>query len=159
MMGAGKSTIATALGTLLGRRVFDLDDEIVALEGRSISDIFAVDGEVEFRRLEMNAFLQLKSDQGAIVALGGGAFCTHELRGEIFRSATSVYLHADVATLIGRLESGRMDRPLLAEAGWVERVVQMYEDRDPIYRSADYVIETAGRTVPEIAKEVIRATA
>jgi hypothetical protein len=35
----------------------------------------------------------------------------------------------------------------------------MYEDRDPIYRSADYVIETAGRTVPEIAKEVIRATA
>ncbi len=159
MMGAGKSTVATALGNLLGRRVFDLDEEIVALAGKPIAQIFATDGEPEFRRLEVEAYLQLQAEPGAVIALGGGAFCSAELRSVTTENAASIYLHADVSELASRLQNERSDRPLLASSNWVERLARLYAERDPVYRLADHLVETGGRSVQEVAKEVARATA
>jgi shikimate kinase len=54
-MGAGKTTVGTALAASYGVGVRDTDDDIVAAEGRSISDIFVDSGEAHFRALERAA--------------------------------------------------------------------------------------------------------
>lgn len=158
MMGAGKSTVATALGMMLGRRVFDLDAEIEQLAGRMIPEIFASDGEPGFRRLELSAYLQIQTVGNPIVALGGGAFCTRKLRDAVNESGVSVYLHADPKILAARLASDREHRPLLSDEGWEEKLDALYRLRDPIYRMADFVIETRNKSAQSVAEEVIRVT-
>ncbi len=56
-MGSGKTTVARALGRRLGWRVIDLDEEIERREGRSVSQVFAQDGEPYFRKVEREVLL------------------------------------------------------------------------------------------------------
>ena len=159
MMGAGKSSVAAALGKLLGRRVFDLDDEISMLAGKPIPEIFEKDGEPHFRHLEVEAFRQLESEKGAVIALGGGAFCSAALREAVGERGVSVYLHAELSELVARLRAARGDRPLLDDHGWELKLQELFQTRDPIYRTADHLVATTGKTVADVATEVADATA
>ena len=55
--GSGKSTIGRRLSKALGVSLLDTDMAIEQRTGRSIADIFATDGEKEFRRIEEAASL------------------------------------------------------------------------------------------------------
>ena len=72
MMGCGKTTCANLLHQRLGRPVADTDALIVERQGRSISDIFAAEGEGYFRDLETAVARELAERQGLIIATGGG---------------------------------------------------------------------------------------
>ena len=50
--GSGKTSPGAALAQRLGVSLHDTDAAVEAAEGRSISDIFVVDGEATFRELE-----------------------------------------------------------------------------------------------------------
>ncbi len=119
-MGCGKSSVGRELSKLLCCRFMDLDDVIVERAGRSITEIFADDGEKAFRKMELEALqyviensLPEYSRGPLVLALGGGTVMTEECA-EIVRSETRcIYLRASVETLIGNLEGQTANRPLL----------------------------------------------
>ena len=156
MMGAGKTSIASEVGRILGCRVVDLDDEVQRRSSLSVQEIFDELGESEFRRRELSTFLELLRGGFEILSLGGGAFMSGDVLEAIRGSgATSVYLHAGVDTLVDRLSDSRAGRPLVASEDWVERLMNLYEARDPTYRLADIVIETGQKSVLAVSEEVI----
>ena len=73
-MGAGKSTVARALGKRLDWKVEDIDARIERAERRDIPTIFRDNGEPYFRAREREALIDLLPERGAVVASGGGTF-------------------------------------------------------------------------------------
>src|SRR5262245_38526800 len=91
-MGSGKSTIGALVAAKLGLDFVDLDREIEAEEGKSIREIFELQGELEFRRIETNHLQALKDRPASVVALGGGAFVQKANRPLVTEQGVSVFL-------------------------------------------------------------------
>jgi shikimate kinase len=159
-MGAGKSSVGRALGKKLNCAFEDLDDRIERTEGRTIAEIFRASGEAEFRRVERHALRQvleeLVSDEIRVVGLGGGAFVQRE-NAELLgaRGVLTVFLDAPVEELWQRCvkqagEQG-LHRPLLQS---LEQFQKLFDSRRDRYLRASLRIETGGRTVDAIAREI-----
>ncbi len=142
LMGAGKSSIGRRLATRLGIPFVDADSEIEAAAGESIPDIFARHGEQAFRDGERRVIARLLERPPHVLATGGGAFMDPETRSRIAATGISVWLRANIETLVRRLEKSRTQRPLLAQGDLRERVQELMDQRYPTYAEADIVIET-----------------
>jgi shikimate kinase len=114
-MGAGKSTAGRLLARVLGRDFLDLDEQIVARAGRSISQIFEDEGEGGFRQREHDALRQVAQRENIVVALGGGAVLRDDNWELIQQSGISIYLKVRPELLVQRIE-GEPERPLLVGA-------------------------------------------
>ena len=78
-MGAGKSTLGAALAEKLGRPFVDVDREIEREE--PIARIFETGGEAAFRCASRSTRRDaLGSTSPAVIALGGGAVGTDQIR-------------------------------------------------------------------------------
>ena len=77
-MGTGKSSVAKELAKLLPLNVVDMDIAIESLAGRTISDIFAQDGEESFRNTETMVLTAISKAQNQIVSCGGGVVLRQE---------------------------------------------------------------------------------
>jgi shikimate kinase len=91
-MGAGKSTAGRLLARVLGRDFLDLDEQIVARAGRSISQIFEDEGERGFRQREHDALRQVAQRENIVVALGGGAVLRDDNWELVQQSGITIYL-------------------------------------------------------------------
>jgi shikimate kinase len=159
-MGAGKSSVGRALGEQLGWAFEDLDERIERREQRKVAEIFRQEGESGFRRAEHAALKEMLSElqSGAqrVIALGGGAFA-QKLNARLIASAgvPTVFLDAAVKELWRRCrEHAGMDRPLL---GSLKTFRDLYESRRPHYLKATVMYETDGKTVGQIAEDLIRS--
>jgi shikimate kinase len=156
-MGAGKSSVGEALGRQLGWPFVDLDERIQSREKRTIEEIFRQSGETEFRRAEHDAFRELLSGLGSspvVIALGGGAFV--QSRNAALLGTTgipSVFLDAPVEELFRRCQEQQLDRPLRRNQ---EQFRQLHEARRQSYMAATLRIETSGKDVDTVAREVAR---
>ena len=154
-MGAGKTSVGRVLSRQLGWSFEDLDDRIVAREGRSIKEIFRDSGEEEFRRAENAALRELLADLGSsprVVALGGGAFAQAENAALIEEAGVhSVFLDAPVEELFRRCGQEPRQRPLQQDA---KHFRELYEKRRPSYLKARKHIQTHGKDVDAVAAEV-----
>jgi shikimate kinase len=142
LMGAGKTSVGRRLAQALGAAFADADDEIVAAAGMSIPDIFALYGEPRFRELERRVVARLLEQPPMVLALGGGAFIDGETRARVKTRGVSVWLRADLETLIARTMRKRGSRPLLAQGDPRDILARLMSDRYPIYAEADYTVET-----------------
>ncbi len=118
-MGSGKSTLGRALAERVPLRFIDLDDFIELAEGRSVSRIFADDGETGFRQIERQALHRVAaeaeaSDTPVLIACGGGTPCFFDNMEFMNRSGTTVLLNASLDTLYRRLSLLRSTRPIIA---------------------------------------------
>lgn len=154
-MGTGKSTVGREVARRMGRPFVDMDELIETREGRTISEIFAQHGEPYFRRLEAELVRELAAPRGLVIATGGGTLVSPENRAVMACTSVIVCLWADEETLIARLQ-GQENRPLLAGPRWREALVQLLTQRLPAYRSLPYHVDTTGKTIEEVAEEVIR---
>lgn len=150
--GSGKSTVARALGELLGVPVQDTDAAVEAVAGASISDIFVTSGEAAFRALERDAVGTALADSRGVVALGGGA-PLEEVTRALLAAHTVVFLDVGIADAARRIGFGA-SRPLLSvnpRASWIA----MMQERRPVYESlATHRVDTAGRTPEDVAAEI-----
>jgi shikimate kinase len=160
-MGCGKSSVGRKLSELLCCRFMDLDKEIEEREGRSIADIFAKDGEGEFRRIEKDVLKDILDSHGrvpAILALGGGAVMTEGSEKMVHEGTMCIYLKASVDTLVEHLTGETSGRPLLnQETSLRKRILELMSLRAETYqRTAHITIETDGKSIDEIANEIIK---
>ncbi len=140
-MGAGKSTVGKRLATKLGRTFFDSDYEIEKAAGLPVSEIFAVHGEEEFRRVEQRVLERLLSGPPHVLATGGGAYLNAQTRETMRNRAITVWLNADLETLWKRV-SKRSHRPLLKTENPKEVLTNLLEARRPIYELADLTVDS-----------------
>lgn len=122
-MGSGKSHTGHLLADLLGLPFFDLDAAIEAGAGKTISKIFADDGEGAFRTLETAALRQTAELPPTVVSTGGGAPCFNDNMEWMNRQGITVFLDPPVSVLLHRLEIGREHRPVLQPAKELETFI------------------------------------
>jgi shikimate kinase len=144
LMGAGKSSIGRRLARALGASFADADDEIVAAAGMSIPEIFAGYGEGAFRDLERRVVARLLDQPPMVLALGGGAFVDPTTRARVKAGALSVWLRADLDTLLARTMRKRAARPLLRSGDPRATLERLMAERYPVYAEADHVVDTSG---------------
>jgi shikimate kinase / 3-dehydroquinate synthase len=129
-MGAGKSTLGAALAEQLGRPFVDVDEEIEREE--PIARIFETGGEAAFRlRESKHALDALASTSPAVIALGGGAVGTDQIRNALRDRAVTVLVEIDAEEAWGRV--GGSDRPLAQDQAAFRT---LYEQRRPLYDGA-----------------------
>lgn len=153
-MGAGKTSVGKVLAQRLGWSFYDLDEAIEGREQRSIAAIFEQSGEQAFREIETAALLDLleRSEDGCVIALGGGAFVQPQNRQALERAGgVTVLLEASVEELQRRCEAAGGIRPLAGDAAKFE---QLFSARRQAYDLARFRIDTEGKEIGEVAAEV-----
>ena len=138
-MGSGKTTVGRSLARLSGLPFVDLDAEIESAAARSVGAIFAEEGEAAFRARETEALRSLaSSDEGLVLACGGGAVVAEANRDLLAEAFVAVWLDVPFEELMGRLsaETARATRPLLRSEGYRREAESLYRSREPLYRGA-----------------------
>lgn len=151
-MGAGKTTVGELLAARWGVQVRDTDADIVAAQGKEISEIFVDDGEAAFRALEREAVARALAEHDGVLSLGGGAVLDPGTR-DLLAGHTVVFLNVGLTDAVKRVGLGT-SRPLLM--GNVRgRIKALLDERAPVYTSvATFTVDTDGRTPDEVADQV-----
>jgi len=158
LMGAGKSAIGRRMAQRLGVPFIDADAEIEKAAGATISEIWARDGEAAFRLGERRVIARLLEGPNGVLATGGGAFMDPCTRERIRARGISIWLKADLETLVERT-GRRSHRPLLAQGDARETLIRLMAIRDPIYAEADLMVESRSGPVEMTVHNVLEALA
>ena len=156
LMGSGKTSIGKRFARAISLPFRDADAEIVADTKSSISDIFKLQGEIEFRKIEEKIIADLLLESQHVLATGGGAFINQNIRQMIKQQCISIWLRADLDILLERT-SRRHDRPLLEQGDSRKILGELISARYPIYAEADITINTGRQPHQEIVEEVLHA--
>lgn len=157
LMGAGKTVVGKHLAGKLGVRFSDSDEEIEHQAGISVAEIFERDGEEFFRKAESNFITRLLSENSPpfVLSTGGGAFINPATRAAIKENAISVWLKADIDTLIARVSRSH-NRPLLADPENRREILEkLIEQRYPVYAEADFTVDSSINSAQAIAAKIM----
>ena len=153
-MGTGKTTVGQMIAQRLGREFIDMDRWIEQRAGKSVQAIFAEDGEDRFRAWEAEACAALSEPRGLIVATGGWALGPHANREAMQRGGCVICLWAEPDVILQRL-SGNSDRPLLAGDDRAEKLRALLKQREEVYRSFAWQVDTTKLDVAEVMLHVM----
>jgi len=156
LMGAGKSSVGRLIAKKLDLNFFDADNEIEIAADTSIREIFEKYGEEAFRDCERRVISRLIKQNSCVIATGGGAFINSETRGLIQKNAISIWLKANLNTLIQRTK-GRKTRPLLNVKNPKEVLAELMHLRYPVYQEADITIITNSNKKDITCNKVVKA--
>jgi shikimate kinase len=149
-MGAGKTTVARALGRRIGWRAEDVDVRIEARERRTVSAIFAQEGEPYFRQAERTVLRELLPERNVIVATGGGTFVDPDNRSVMLADGAVAWLDVPLTRILDRVPpDGR--RPLAADRVQME---QLFDRRRTAYAQAHLRVD-ASRPVEEVVERLL----
>jgi shikimate kinase len=149
-MGAGKTSVARALGRRVGWRVEDIDERIESREHRTVASIFAQNGEPYFRAAERSILQELLPERNVIVATGGGTFVDPDNRIAMLADGAVAWLDVPLTRILDRVPpDGR--RPL---AGDREQMEQLFARRQVAYGQAHVRID-ASRPIDEVIERLL----
>ena len=153
-MGCGKSTLGKRLAKHLDLQFVDMDHYIEMRNHKTVPQIFAEEGEVEFRKKERKALEELSEFSNIVIATGGGAPCFFDNIDLMNNTGTTIYMNINPAILADRLIHSKTERPLIKGKSQEELTVfidEMLTKRRPFYSQAKYEI-----TEPDIDLDVIQ---
>ncbi len=153
MPGAGKSSVGRALARLRTLPFHDADREIESASGCSIAQLFAACGEDEFRRRERQVIARLLQIGPGVLSLGGGAFMDADTRAAIAAQAFSIWLRVEPALLAQRIARNQ-NRPLFRGVDVGAKLADLIATREPVYRTADLIVDCDDRPVAQTARRV-----
>ncbi|MEH2465255.1 shikimate kinase [Nostoc sp.] len=156
MMGVGKTTVGPLLAKELGYGFVDIDNVIAQATGKSISQLFAQEGEAGFRQIESNVLSQVCAFTKLTIATGGGIVLRRENWGYLHHGLI-VWLDAPVEIIYSRLAEDTT-RPLLQDVDPKGKLRSLLEQRTPLYSQADlHITEREGDIPEDVAKRVLEA--
>jgi shikimate kinase len=152
--GSGKSTVGRALAQKLTRNFVDTDAVIEETTGKKIADIFLINGEEEFRRIEREVVLSALQSQDSVISLGGGSVLDEDVQSALSSLPEVIFLDVSISNAAPRVGFNR-DRPLLL-GNPRQQWIALMEKRRPIYeRIATRTISTDNRKAHEIVAELL----
>jgi shikimate kinase len=157
LMGAGKTSIGRRLATRLTVPFADSDLKVEEAAQCSIKEIISLFGEEGFSKGESGVVNRLLNDPPHVLATGGGSFMNPDIRQKIKEKAISVWLKADIDTLVARV-SRRTDRHLLEDASLHRQTLEkLIAERYPVYGEADVCVQTYDESTNTTVDRVIEA--
>ncbi len=142
-MGSGKSHLGWKLANYLGVQFVDMDNYIEERNCKTIPQIFAQEGEAEFRSKERNALEELSEFTDIVIATGGGAPCFFDNVDLMNSTGKTIYLNIDPTILADRLLTSKTERPLIKGKSRDELVAfidETLKKRNEFYSQAQYQI-------------------
>ena len=151
-MGAGKTTVGALLAEYLLIPFIDSDEVIEASEGLAVREIFATKGEAEFRRIEAATITRLLAGPDVVLALGGGALTTLDVRAALVGHQV-VLLDVAFEEALERVAADP-GRPMLHQPD----LSGLYDRRQDDYReAARKAVPVSGRSPREVVEDVLAA--
>ena len=154
MMGSGKTVIGKILSKKLNLEFIDIDNKIEANEEKTISDIFKINGEKYFRKIEEYLSLNYLMLENKIISLGGGGYINPKIRKQCVKNNISIWLNWKDETLIRRIKNSKK-RPLAVKLNYSE-IKGLISDRSKIYNLSDYKINCDRLNKNQIVKKIIK---
>lgn len=155
MMGSGKTAIGSRLALKLELPFIDLDKQIEKDEGKSVSEIFAQNGEPYFRQRELETIEDIVESKICILATGGGAYMNEAIRNIIKKRSISVYIKADFDVLLERV-SRKNNRPLLEKGDKATILKELMQERCPYYENADITVSSTDGEHEVVVNDIIK---
>ncbi len=153
-MGTGKTTVGRTIAERLKRTFIDTDAWIEERAGKSVAAIFAEDGEDRFRAWEADACAAFSEPQELIIATGGWTLGPTQNRELIEQGGRIICLTATPEKTLERL-NGATDRPLLASGDRAVEVSTLLKQREPVYRSFAWQVNTTDMSPAEVTLHVM----
>ncbi len=156
LMGCGKTSIGKRLAKRLELPFFDSDLEVEKAAGYPIKEILEIFGEKGFEDGECRVIKRLLTQPTHVLATGGGSFAVNETRSAIKNDSISVWLKADLDTLVARV-SRRSDRPMFTDNNHREVLEKLVEENYPAFSEADIHVETFDEPTNTTVDRVIQS--
>jgi XRE family transcriptional regulator, aerobic/anaerobic benzoate catabolism transcriptional regulator len=158
LRGAGKSTLGARLAREVGVAFIELDHEIEREAGTSLSEIFLLYGQAGYRRYERRALEKvLEHNQRCVIAAGGSIVSEPGTYDLLLSTCYTVWLRAEPEEHMARVVAQGDTRPMAGNAEAMDDLRRILAGRAALYRQADTVVDTAGRSVEQSLKELKRA--
>ena len=157
LRGAGKSSVGQEVAASTGVPFVELDEQIEGEAGLTLEEVFALHGEPYYRRLEARCMMSLLADRRpAVVALSGGIVHNEDAFETIRRRCVTVWLKARPLEHMSRVQAQGDHRPMANRSDAMAELRAILKAREPLYRLADYTVDTSGRSVHDVASEIVR---
>ena len=153
-MGTGKSSVGRMVAMQLQYDLVDTDELIEHRVGKTISRIFAEDGEAAFREIERSLVAEMNGWRKKVISTGGGLAASDANLAGLKQHALVVCLWATPEAIYERVKN-QAHRPLLQAPDPLAKIRELLEQRTPFYRQADVLVHTGTRSVREVAQQVL----
>lgn len=155
-MGTGKTSVAATLATRLGKSLVTLDSLIAHQAGKPIAQIFAEEGELRFRELEIATIKEIACRQNLVIDCGGGVVLNQINMLRLRQTSLIVWLTASPAAIYQRLSQTDEIRPLLQGGDALAKIQTLLKFRKPLYQAAaDWSLATARLSVSQVSDRII----
>jgi shikimate kinase len=160
-MGSGKTYWGKQLSEKLHLPFFDLDEQIISHEERSITEIFSTKGEEYFRLLEKDILhIITESHENFVMACGGGAPCYYNNIEYLNHSGTTIWINTSIETLFQRLIKEKETRPLIKDLSKEQLkgfIIKKFSDRKIYYEQADIIIDEDPVQLEDLVEKIFHA--
>ena len=157
LRGAGKTTVGRRLAERLARPFIELDARIEDLAGLSLAEIWQLHGEGTYRELERDALERVFAAAPRAVIAAGGGIVTEPATFELLRErAATVWLRARAEVHWERVVAQGDQRPMGTDPRAMDRLERLLQEREPLYRRADHVVDTSALDVETVVDSIER---
>ncbi len=153
-MGTGKTTVGRLLSARLGWLYVDMDEVIEQRAGKSISRIFAENGEPAFRAMERELVKELAAQERQVIATGGGVPLNADNVRDFEATGLVVCLTA-LPEIIWRRVAAASHRPLLEQEDKRRRIEELLEKRRAVYAAIARQVDTSALTPEQVAERIL----
>jgi len=153
-MGTGKTAVGKRLANILNKEFYDSDQEVEAVTGMSISQLFAKYGEIRFRSEENLAIQRLAQRDNCVIATGGGVVLNNENMNLLRQKGVIICLSAKPEIIYERVKR-RNNRPLLKKGDLLKSIIDLMKEREDLYKGADFFLDTSDMDFNEIISRII----
>ena len=154
----GKTTVGKLLAVLLRVPFYDADSVVEEIVNAPVKNIVAHHGWEYFREKETEAIQLLSAKGDCVIATGGGAILSAGNVKLLKQMGVIAWLNAPIKDIIDRLNDDAQSsaaRPQFTTNDLAQETMDIFAERLPLYKkTANFVIDTEGKSAPQIAETI-----